>query len=372
VAEKRELLKKTKESKRYVDTLSCQPIFKVMSTQLENDFAENFLDASLERNLPQYYRSIIQAFQRITKNFVLFNLFFSFLLIFELVFFIAFLPSLSQSYILAFALGGIVLTSFSYCVLFFYFQAKKPAQLSQIRDRFVASCKKATGLPGDLAQHHLSIAAALLKLSSYLQDFEWRFYQIPKWMLRFSGLLSRFFVYCHWEDVFQMKQLLLETAIEEHLEQIRVTPTDLELHASLANAYIALSQIYLEPKLKDAPHSQTHGFRKNSSHFQEQFRKAASLALEEFQILSHYAPNDPWVHEQLAAGYRSLQLPQEEIQEIEILLRLKPQDQNVLFQLGTLYFEQGHNAKGLQIYEALKQAHYTKAENLISSYGRRR
>ena len=73
---------------------------------------------------------------------------------------------------------------------------------------------------------------------------------------------------------------------------------------------------------------------------------AAQLAIDEFQILNHYAPNDPWVHEQLSYGYRDLSMPEEEVKEIETLLQLRPQNHDLLLRLGTIYFEQGSNAKG--------------------------
>ncbi|MDP1608255.1 MAG: hypothetical protein Q8L98_02945 [Chlamydiales bacterium] len=329
--------------------------------------ATKSFDAQLEHNLPQYYRKILQEFKRTIKNFAVFNVAFILLLAAELVAFGAFLPVFSRSYLLAFGLGAIFLTGFSYFVLLFYFQAKKPEQITLIRDRFIASCKQLMGLPYGVAQHHLTVATSLLKLSAYLTDFEWHLYQVPKWLN--PPLLRRFIAYCHWKDVFTMKQCLLHAAIEEHLQQIRSTPTDLELHASLASTYVALSQIYLEPTPHKGPHPRSSYYQKRRSLFEEKFRRAAEFAIEEFQILSHYAPNDPWVHEQLASGYRDLDLPLEEIREVEILLTLKPQDNLILFRLGKLYFEQKHNAKGLQIYEQLKKAHYPQADELISSYG---
>jgi tetratricopeptide (TPR) repeat protein len=265
--------------------------------------------------------------------------------------FFFFLPFLSKSAFFAFALGGMFLTCFSYVVLLFYFQAKKPEQLQQLRDQFLQSCRQILPTPPGEAQHHLSLAAALSKLAHYLHDFEWNFYRMPKFLSPFSGLISRFSAACYGADVFKMKLLLLHAAVEEHLKQIRSTPTDLEVHASLANTYITLSKIYKGPP------------------FEEEFKGAARLAIEEFRILSHYAPNDPWVHEQLAVGYHDLGMPEEEMREIETLLHLRAQDKEILYRLGSLYFDQGMNAKGLQIYEELKRAHFKKAEDLISSYG---
>jgi tetratricopeptide (TPR) repeat protein len=102
---------------------------------------------------------------------------------------------------------------------------------------------------------------------------------------------------------------------------------------------------------------------------EKKFRQASERAIEEFKIISDYAPNDPWVHLQLAYSYRDLNMPLEEIQAYETILRINPTDKEALFKLGTLYFQQGMNAKGLQVYEELKRANFSKVENLIKYYG---
>jgi lipopolysaccharide biosynthesis regulator YciM len=61
-------------------------------------------------------------------------------------------------------------------------------------------------------------------------------------------------------------------------------------------------------------------------------------------------------------------MPAQEIQEYETLLKIVPHDKEVLFRLGILYFQQGHNARALRIYELLKKAKDTKAEELIAFY----
>jgi tetratricopeptide (TPR) repeat protein len=320
-----------------------------MSTQLEN---ESVVDETFfHQSLPQYYRAILKEFRRVTQSFVTFNLLYLTLFAAELFLFFFFLPFLSRSSFLAFALGGMFLTCFSYFVLLFYFQAKKPEQLTELKNRFIQSCRQVLPAPEGEAQHHLSMAEALSKLSAYLQDFERNFYAVPRILTPFGKAISRFSAYSHGEDVFKMKKLLLQAAVEEHLKQIRSTPTDLEVHASLANTYVALSKVYKEPR------------------FEEEYKMTSRLAMEEFYILSHYAPSDPWVHEQLAVGYRDLGMPEEEIREVETLLRLRSQDKEILYRLGSLYFKQGLNAKGLQIYEELKRANFKKAEDLIGSYG---
>jgi tetratricopeptide (TPR) repeat protein len=327
-----------------------------MSTHLENE--HTFDDSFFQNNLPQYYRAILRDFRKITHGFVSFNLLFLALFASELFLFFFFLRFLSQSAAIAFALGGIFLTCFSYLVLLFYYQAKKPEQLTAIKDQFLKSCRQVLPIPPGEAQHHLSIAEALSKLAHYLQDFESNFYKVPRVLKPFSHSISRFSSYCYGEDVLKMKLQLLQTAVEEHLQQIRSTPTDLEVHASLANTYVSLSKLYRSVMQK-----------KNLEFMQEKFHSTGKLAIEEFRILSHYAPNDPWVHEQLAAGYKALGMPEDEIREMENLLKLRPQDRETLFRLGKLYFTQGQNAKGLQVYEELKRANFKRAEELLSSYG---
>lgn len=361
------LQKKPKELTRYRTTGPSKSNQKTMSTQLENE--SSFDDSFFHQNLSQYYRSILKNFRTITQSFVAFKWGGLALLTVEIALFLTFLPVFSRSALLAVALGVLFLTFFSYLVLLFYFQARKPEQLEELKEKFLQSCRQLLPLPPGEAQHHLSLATALFRLSAYLEGFEWNLYAGAKGSKTLSRLFTRFSAHQHWEDVFNLKQLLLQTAIDEHLRQVRITPTDLEVHASLANTYVALSQIYLFPQQEHAEHPCLGKYLKNQAYFEEKFRQAASLAIEEFRILSHYAPNDPWVHEQLATGYRALRMPEEEVHEVELLLKLRPQDKEILFRLGTLYFEQGQNAKGLQVYEELKQAHYKKAEDLIAAYG---
>ncbi len=356
------LLLKEKEHKRYRQNGDA------MSTQLDSEKNFHFDSDFFQQKLPHHYRNILAEFQKISRSFVLFNILFIATLALEVATFFLFLPLFSQSSLLALALGALFLTLFSYLVLLFYNQAKKPEQHRALLNRFLTSCRASIGLPPGLAQHHLTIAETLTKLSSYLQDYEWKIGALPSLFSPLSRLFSRFSAYCYWHDVFRFKQLLLYAAIDEHLEQIRSTPTDLEVHASLAGAYVALSQIYKEPK--ETSHPRQRLYRKQSALFDEKFKTAAKLALEEFQILSQYAPQDPWVHEQLASGYRDLELHEDEIREVEFLLKLKSNDRDILFRLGTLYFQQGLNAKGLKIYEELKQANFKRAEELISIYGR--
>lgn len=339
-----------------------------MATQLDNDPLLSQDDGYFQYSLPNYYRTVLKKFCRISRSVVLFHFLFLSVFLIEAAAFLCIFPILSHTATLALSLIIVFLTGFSYFVLLFYFQARKPEQILLLKDDFLESCRRLISVPPGMSQHHLSIAEALSRLSQYLVDFEWSFYKVPSIFAFSSSFISRFSAYFHWEDVFELKQLLLTAAIEEHLKQIRITPTDLEVHASLAGTYVALSKLYRDP-LQAATHPRSNHFRKLQSQYEEKATAYSRLAMEEFKILSQYAANDPWVHEQMALGYKDLGIPEEEIREVEILLKLRPQDKDILYRLGSLYFSQGLNAKGLQVYDELKRTNYKKAEDLIVSYG---
>ncbi len=339
-----------------------------MATQLDNDVSQD--NNYFQNTLPNYYRSILKKFHKLSKSFIHFNIIFFTLFACEIVLFATCLPFLNHTSLFALSLCSLFVTSFSYVVLLFYFQAKKPEQMNSIKDDFISSCRKLLSMPSGTSEHHLSIAEALSKLSQYLQDFEWEFYKIPTPLQFCSSFVSRFSAYCYWEDVFKIKQMLLLAAIDEHIKQIRITPTDLEVHASLGGTYVALSKLYRKP-INASNHPKAGQLKKLQERFEEKSKIYSRLAMEEFKILSQYASDDPWVHEQMAMGYKDLNIPEEEIREIEILRKLRPQDREILFRLGSLYFSQGLNAKGLIIYEDLKRTNFKKAEELIASYGER-
>jgi hypothetical protein len=313
---------------------------------------EREIDYSLyQQNLPQFYKATVNDFKKVSKSFVTFNLVFSLAITIELILFFSFLPLLTKSSWIAISIGSLIVTCFTYVILYFYFQARKPDHFLDLKNRLIQSCKIILSVPAGLSTHHLSIASTLNKLSSYLQDFEQNFYRIPSFLTPYTSWINAFSEFAYKEDVQMMQKILLEASIIEHMQQIKSTPTDLEVHASLGFTYVNLSKLLKKANLES------------------EFNKIASLAIEEFTILSQYAPNDPWVHEQLANGYHDLNMFDEEIKEMEILQNLKSNDKEILYKLGILYFKKGLNAKGLKIYEDLLTSYAHKAEDLIQYYG---
>lgn len=333
-------------------------VFLEFEKELYNDQLQTLLKPATAR------------FQKILKSYVIFNLFFCSLITIEFAYFFIHITALLQSFILAVHLSLIFVTIFSYFTLRLYFQTKTTERYLSLKQDFIKACKNYLNYQEEVSEHHIIIANACCRLAADLHGKEYRVYPLPSWFDFLSPSIEKMSCWCHWKDVHFMKEVLLQASVEEYIKLVRLEPTNLEAHAGLANAYVMLSGLYVDPRtIEGLDDERWIPPNKYNEIFKQKFRLIAERAIEEFKILSDYAPHDPWVHAQLAYSYRDLQMPQEEIHEYETILKLCPDDKETLFKLGKLYFEQGFNAKGLQVYETLKKSNYRKAENLIHFYG---
>jgi tetratricopeptide (TPR) repeat protein len=310
----------------------------------------------------------LETFKQIARQYALFHICFFVIALLELFAFVLFFSLLTQSALFAFTLAGLFFTGFAYFVLLFYFQAKKPQQLLDVKKGFIAQCKPL--LPSEDGAAHAGIIHALYLLFSHFDRQEYTFYTASPALKTLSLLVKKFSVWTHWKDVHQFKEILLKAMIKEYVYLVQLKATDLEVHAGLATTFISLTKLYMDPR-KSQPHAE-HLWVSPDYHSDEmhtKFTNAAMRAIEELRILDAYAPNDPWVHAQLASVYQDLGQTEKEIEEYEAILKLAPKDQEILFRLGTLYFSQGRNAQALHLYEKLKTLKESKAEELLSYYG---
>jgi tetratricopeptide (TPR) repeat protein len=310
------------------------------------------------------------AFKTIIKSYAMFHALFISLCLVEFVFILLGFTFLAKTSYLAVSLAVFFLTLFTYFVLRIYLNTKKPGQLVDLRDHLLKECKTFLNYQEGRSDHHIALAGASCKLGAALKGVEYNLYKVPPKLESFSNVFQKISCWAHAKDVHDMRELLFLAAINEHIKFIKFEPTNLEAHASLANTYVLLSSLYSDPrKSQDFNENLWVPSYRFDDEMQRKFIASAERAIEEFKILNDYAPNDPWVHTQLAYSYQDLQMPLEEIKEYEMILKICPNDNETLFKLGVLYFEQGFNAKGLQVYEELKRVHYKKAEDLIRFYG---
>lgn len=246
------------------------------------------------------------------------------------------------------------LTLFSYFVLLFFFQAKKPQQFSSLQNQLLSF----------LAQDDaFSRSQILEEFTHFLASEEPVFYKSSIPIPALAPILQKFNIWMHWKHFHQMKELLLEQSIQELNSLVKKTPTNLEVHGKLAETYTKLCKLYLPPKNLSWVSPEYVG-----PHLKGMFQIYSQKAVEEFKILEDLSSQDPWALAGLAEIYRLQEKAEEEISQCEKLLELTPDNSDLLLQLGILYFQKGHASKGLKIYELLQRDSSTKAEQLIQYY----
>ena len=335
-----------------------------MATQYEQVMCLSIPSGLSRKKTLRIHTHILHKFKKIIISYFLFKFSFSCLFLAQLIALFLFSPSPS---VIAIHFGGFFLTIFTFFVMLFYFQAKKPEHFIQLKDKFVSSCRRGISMPRGAAEHHLILAQHILHFVSYLHNFEYNLYLPSKkrgMFVSFIKTLSHFF---HEDDVFKMKEIFYYAAIEEHVEQIRFTPVDLEVHASLANCYVSLARVYLNAKqIIDGKCKRKKN--KYENYFEQKFQLSSLRAIEELNIINDSAPNDPWVHAQLAQCYHSLEMKKKEAQEYEKILEISEKDQEVQFRLSKIYFQLGKNSNALKLYEKLRLGNYKNADSLLNYY----
>lgn len=272
------------------------------------------------------------------------------------------LLSFPRSIFLAISLCVGIVIGFAYLFFLFYLQTKKPEIFITLKEGFEKQYE--ASLPNDLSidDYHHSIASALLMLNHKLHQLEYGVILLPRLFSSIHLLGKKLSYVLCWKEVLTLREVLILASIQHHIALIKLRPTDLEAHASLAHCYISLSKLY--QYFRDKTYSE-HPLQ---NELKQKMHDAIQMGIEEFTIIDHYAPDDPWVHAQLASCYHAIDDYESEVQEYETILKLCPSDREIMLRLGILYFRQGNTAHGLEIYEALQKKNDRKAQDLISFY----
>lgn len=306
----------------------------------------------------------LKEFQLLTRRYAFFHAAFISSFVLELITLLIFMPFSAKTMSTAIVVALAFLTIFTYFILRFYFQTRKPEQFIALRNKFLSEILQDSkqGTKWSVDKLH-----PIYELLQKLQGQESQYYSLPSFLQTLAPLVEKFSVWCHWEDVQWMKETLHLHALRIIFDRVKLHPTDLELHRTLAASYSALYQIYRKPDQESA--FQSFIERQYDAHgMKERFQKAAGSAIEELKVVLSYAPNDPWALGQLAKVYHDLEMRQEERKAYEQLLSLRPQDGEISYRLGKLYFQLGHMAQGLHLYQELQGRSDPKAGELIEHY----
>lgn len=336
-----------------------------MGTFYQTRVEEKPQDLEYPRLIEKAARSTLDKFRSILRSYTLLHVSFLSLIFIQSLGIFFSLFFFQGATFLALLLASFFLTFFSYILMTHYFQGKKPEQFLSLKKEFFQECQKQMPYSFDEEEIHLSLANSALQCVSLIHEAKIYILSIPPFTFMEDAMV-KISLFLHWKDLVMMQETLLERAIKEHVALIKMNPTDLSVHASLANTYIALSKAYQKP---------TDSILINSSFVDslykkvaDKFQQASKRAIEELKILDDLSPNDPWVHAQLASCYHTLQMSEDEVREYEILLLLRPKDKDILYRLGLLYFQLGKTAKGLTLYGQLKSLDASSASRLISHY----
>lgn len=343
------------------------------------DFQELPAGASLPQGPIAY---AVSSFKEITRRYALFHISFFLVSCLELFAFVLFFSFLTRSTILAFSIAGLVLTGFAYFVILFYLQAKKPEQIEKINADFVAACQSVAleethyeasffeSKSRDLAsQRLLSLSQALQQLLAHLHRLEYSYYSPPVFLQSLAPLMEKFSAWCHWQDLHQMKEKVMQQVLLAQVELVKKFPTHPPAHLGLADAYVCLARLYRDPRKNPGGEELVWVAPEYfSPSMQQQSQSALHKAIQEFRILHQYMPHDPGVLAQLIMVYEMAEMPKEEIAACEALLRITPEAPALFLRLGILYFQQDLPAQALALYEKLQIARDSRAEELISHY----
>ncbi len=329
-------------------------------SQTEN-FSQPFLEES-GRLLPEFLLKIKER----VRSFFWIHFSFIALASIELLFFFSSLLRSPLHREAPFLLALFFATLFCYLVLRLYFATKKEQQLIELALEFLEDAKRRMHFQEGNLEHHLIAASLAKRAALWLEDREYTLYDAPRFLSEQKELFENVSAFLAWKSCLNLREQLLHLAIGEHIKAVKIAPTSIECHILLASAYVMLSGLY-SPQTKEVEGRWIARMRFGQQSL-EKFKEITKFAIEEFTILETYAPQDPWIHHQLATHYHSLGLIDEEIAEYELLQNLQPGDSEILMKLGILYFRQNKNAKALGIHEKLRQIDSSKAQGLIDLY----
>jgi hypothetical protein len=305
--------------------------------------------------------SVLSKFDRFIKTQVIYISGFISSLIIELLSLILFFAFLTKSALFALGLAIFFLTLFSFFLFRVYYQAIKREQFESFIKEWIEDVR--------LKHGEIRLADELTHFADTLSGREYSYYPRLQRFQLFNSVLSQLSFWCHWEDLMIFRELLLKQALKEYFKMIQTQPTHLGVHTDLANTYIKLSSLY-RSFLQKLNKNQDAWFwlKKHSDTLESHFKLISEKAIEEMKILKELAPMDANVDLQLAFLYNDLKMIPEETGQYESIVEKSPHNEEALFQLGSLYFQQGRKAKGLQVYQQLKQRQVANAEELLKHY----
>ena len=337
-----------------------------MATYYQTDADDTFSYQQFAHLTHQHIHTTKETVKEHLKGLAFFHVSFMATLFLELLFFGCMALQNPLSWICATSLATTTLTGFTYLLLTHFMNSRLQEQLALLQKQFIQSCQREIPVETSLQERHLALAHCLSQLATFLEHKDIYTLHVHPFTFETTGIIYAVkMLAC--QHILTWQKGLMRQAITEHIAYTQIDPLCIASHISLARTYIALANVCQGPQDRFFSHPSITA-RYNKPHHQKTAQKATELAVEELQILNDLAPEDPWVHAQLARCYHHLENPPLEIAAYETLHHLRPEDKTVLFQLGQLYFAENQTAKGLKVYQKLLSIDAKTATQLLKHY----
>lgn len=260
------------------------------------------------------------------------------------------------------------LSSCSYLLISYYQKNKKIDGLDSIATDYRRQCS--FQLSSEIIQkedQYLALSECLKNLAQSLHTQELFYLSIPPFFFSKNHIML-FFLYFHYNDIMYLQEKLLHLSIEEHKKVIENNACNLNFHSSLCKIYVAMSKLYQKPSGKHLENAFHYSNFTNLSNYLAISKKYYLLAVEEANIVCELSHNEAFAILELANIYSYFDKPLEEQIELEKLIKIIPDDKEILYKLAMLYFHLGSTGKGLKIYNKLRKLDALYAKNLLQHY----
>lgn len=258
----------------------------------------------------------------------------------------------------------IFFTLFSYFVTLAYFKTRQEEESALLVKNWESQCQSHS--PIDTQDFSVLITATF----QLLKELKMRPVEnIPR-LTGLNILLTKFNIWSHWKSYLKIKHALLKLLIHKHLELVHHSPLEKEYHLALGQQYLMLAELYKDFSQVIGMSSLWIPKAYQSETMRQYYLKQCQRALESYSTLNDFIEGQNVdVLVCIAILHQRLGHKVDEMKTYEQILKIVPDHQESLFQLGNIYFGLGQRAKGLQIYLALNALDTEKSKQLIAHFG---
>lgn len=260
------------------------------------------------------------------------------------------------------------LTISSYALIAFYQKNRKLDAMESISKEFYRYCSLHLSKNiSDTEKLNLAISESLRDLAEALHSQELFHLTIHPFKFSKNHIITHF-LYFHYNDILFLQEKLLDISLTQHAKILQDCACSLQFHSSLSKTYATFAKCYKKPEGKHLEKAYIFSNLTKKEQLANLQSKYYTLAIEELHIVCDLSENETWAHLDLASLYSHFKDTEKQMQQYEILVQQLPDDKEIIYKLGILYFTHHKTSKGLRLYNKLRKIDALYAKNLLSHY----